>query len=744
MPRSLHSSPCSRISRSGRDRAFASRLGSRFIASVAALTLTGPLVAGCVGDLNGDSTVGGDDLGILLGAFGTGAGPADLNGDGTVDGADLGILLGAFGQPCEPTGSFEPIELAGEALTADPWFNFTFAFHAGKPVRIFIDPARYPELAGEVVTIYVVADRSQEDWDGDQTLTDVRISGPQPVLVPGGVPGNNVIVVDPGLLPGDAGSSIGVGYDVVVDIDGSGSLSPGDLIDGYGGAGFSVVKDLNSAGPYATATSTYTVTGVTGGFTGQRAYYPTNLSQLGPRPLIIISHGNGHQYTWYDYLGSHLASYGYVVVSHANNTQPGIEAASTTTLQHTQAVIAQQGTIAGGALNGLIDADTIVWIGHSRGGEGVVRAYDRIFDGTFNPTNFSLADIKLISSIAPTDFLGTNSANPHEVPYHLIYGAADGDVCGCPDNSIAQSFSLFERASGWRVATYIHGADHNDFNCCGVNDFSGPAATQIGRPESQRVAKVTYLALVKHVLEGSAAARDVLWRHYEEFRPPAVAATTVVVNDLRPAPAATERVIENYQTASSLNLSSSGGAVTFTVTNLVEARADDLNTSFTWLASDPLNGATRARSTDLVRCAGFDYTAPSFIEFEVLPELGDVSGFTWLSFRAAQGSRHPQTTAQLANQTFQIALIDGAGNSRALNLAGYGIGIQEPYQRTGFGTGAGWQAEFELVRLRLADFLSGGSDVDLTDIAAIRFIFGEPGTSTQGRLFLDEIRFSTE
>jgi hypothetical protein len=48
------------------------------------------------GDLNGDGVVNGDDLGIMLGAWGPGTGPADLNLDGNVDGNDLGILLGAW------------------------------------------------------------------------------------------------------------------------------------------------------------------------------------------------------------------------------------------------------------------------------------------------------------------------------------------------------------------------------------------------------------------------------------------------------------------------------------------------------------------------------------------------------------------------------------------------------------------------------------------------------------------------
>ncbi|MEI6474284.1 MAG: alpha-amylase family glycosyl hydrolase [Planctomycetota bacterium] len=47
-------------------------------------------------DLNGDWTVGGADLGILLAQWG-GPGTADFNGDGTVGGADIGMLLAAWG-----------------------------------------------------------------------------------------------------------------------------------------------------------------------------------------------------------------------------------------------------------------------------------------------------------------------------------------------------------------------------------------------------------------------------------------------------------------------------------------------------------------------------------------------------------------------------------------------------------------------------------------------------------------------
>ena len=56
-------------------------------------------VAPCNGDLDGDSTVNGGDLGILLANWGATGGSSDLDGNGTVDGGDLGFLLANWG-PC--------------------------------------------------------------------------------------------------------------------------------------------------------------------------------------------------------------------------------------------------------------------------------------------------------------------------------------------------------------------------------------------------------------------------------------------------------------------------------------------------------------------------------------------------------------------------------------------------------------------------------------------------------------------
>ena len=425
-------------------------------------------------------------------------------------------------------------------------------------------------------------------------------------------------------------------------------------------------------------------------------------------------------------------------MSHQNDTVPGIETASTTTLQHTAAIIALQASIGGGAFNGKLDSSRIMWIGHSRGGEGIVRAYDRIFDGTFVPSNYSLSSIKLLSSIAPTDFLGTNSANPHSAPYHLIYGAADGDVCGCPNSDIADSFNLYERALAERFSTYVHGADHNDFNCCGVNDFSGPAGTSIGNAGAQAIAKGAFLAGVKYFIDGQPAAKEYLWRQYEDLRPIGVNANYIVDLDYRD-PSADNRIIDDFQTNAGTDLSSSGGAVAFTVSNPNEGILNDANTTFTWSTSDPRNGMTRGRTSDATKGFIFDWTTPSTLEWSVVEAQRDFSGHTYLSIRAAQGTRHPNTVALAGTALYNVTLVDNNGVSQTINIGAYKGGVQRPYQRTGFGTGAGWQNEFEVTRIRLTDFLTGGSVLDLSNIVSVRLSFGADGASVQGRLSVDDL-----
>lgn len=694
----------------------------------------------CTADLNDDGGVGPADLAIVLGAWGPNPGhPADFNNDDSVDATDLAIVLGSWGKLCDTP--VNTLELAGKELGEYPHFQYTVANNRGTTIQIAIDPTRFPGIIGQTCDVYVVQAKSEADWNGDGSLTDVRPGGAQSITFAGGnIQGNTFNLDETTTLASDGVLDVGVPYDLVCDCDEDGELSGGDYIDGLSDqAGFYILEGLTVGGPLAVTALNYAVGGVTPGFTFERLYYPTAIAAFGELPIVIISHGNGHNYTWYDYLGNHLASYGYIVMSHQNNTVPGIQSCSITTLEHTDAFLGQLAGIAGGALVGHVDGSLITWIGHSRGGEGVARAYDRILDGSYVPTFFSASDIKLISSIAPTDFLGTNQSNPADRTHHLLYGSADGDVCGCPSSDIPDSFNIYERATAQRQSTYIHGADHNDFNCCGFNDFDGPPGTEIGRTAAQNVTKVVYLALIEHHIDGNIPAKDILWRQYEDFLPVGIGAGITVVSEFRENPADVV-IIDNYQSQSSSGTSSSGGAVTFNVSNIFESVMNDNNTSFSWTTADPMNGMTRGRTSDSMRGTVFNFTnVDTFYEQEIIAAERDLSDDAYLSFRACQGTRHPDTTPALEDLTFSVTLRDGGGITSTINFGAYGGGIEEPYQRTGFGGGAGWQNEFEVIRIRLTDFLTNGSGLDLSDVAAIRFEFGPSSGSSRGRIGLDDI-----
>jgi hypothetical protein len=60
--------------------------------------LNPPVVLPCKPDLDGNRTVNGADLALLLQVWGTCSNcPGDLNGDGLVNGSDIAIMLQSWG-----------------------------------------------------------------------------------------------------------------------------------------------------------------------------------------------------------------------------------------------------------------------------------------------------------------------------------------------------------------------------------------------------------------------------------------------------------------------------------------------------------------------------------------------------------------------------------------------------------------------------------------------------------------------
>ena len=628
-------------------------------------------------------------------------------------------------------------ELAGNSLPAYPWFEYVRAFHEGATVEVAVDPGRFPELVGRTCEVWLVASRDEAGWAADGTLVDARGAPQTETIVPGSIQGDSFLV-DAGTLSGDAGTDLGVGYDVVIDADRDGVLSPGDVIDGLGlEAGLYVVRDTTLPGPLPVTETLYSG----GTYLGQNTFYPTGIAGMGQLPLVVVSHGNGHNYQWYDHIGFHLASYGYVVMSHENNTGPGIETASTTTLTNTDYFLANLSTIEGGVLDGHIDSHHITWIGHSRGGEGVVRAYTRVYTGAYFPAHFTRDDIVLVSSISPVTFLSEAESNPSEVTYFFMYGAADSDVTGSPASGTSHPFALFERARGDRQLVYLQGVGHAWFHNGGGSCWcTGPAL--LNQAITHEVELGYYLPLVEHYISGNVPSLDFFQRPYYDFHPAGADPAVVATTEYRQALATDDAVIDDYQGQPSNDVSSSGGAVSYTVSALAEGQLRDQDGSFVYSAAVPMNGMTRAQGNfDNSRGVVFEWDSSSYYELGVVPALRDFSQRAFLSFRACQGSRHPNTDAWNAPLTFTVTLRDGAGHTSSIDVGNYAR-VTRTYPRTGSGSGAGWANEFTTVRLRLTDFLTDGSGLDLTDVEAVRFEFGSGAGSDEGRLGLDDVELT--
>lgn len=642
-------------------------------------------------------------------------------------------------------------ELAGNSLSDYPFFEYVRAINENATLEVAIDPTRFAGVVGQTCDIYVVTAKSLAQWGVDTSLTDVTAGGAQAESFGGATIQNNTFLVTaPSELNANAGLGLGVGYDVVLDCDQDGVLSDGDFIDGLSDeAGFYAVHNTTAAGPLGVSELLYSIApgvgasfGIPAAKLAEDLYYPTSVGTMGKLPVIIISRGNGHNYQWYDHIGFHMASYGYVVMSHDNNTEPGVETAATTTLGHTDAFIdqVQAGAIAGGALVGHLDTSRITWIGHSRGGEGVAIGYDRLFDGSHTPTHFSMSDIRLISSMLPTDFQGTDITDPHDANYHLWTAAGDSDVNGSAGCSLCQTFHIHDRATAYRQSTVVQGTGHgwfHDEDAAG-DYFTGPCA--IGPPDdlTHLIQLGHFLPLIKHYVEGNIPALDFLTRQYESFRPigvPTANPCIVVSHEYRNGSTDGNLVIDDYQTQPGTGTSSSGGGVVFDVQNLTEGRLEDNNGDFVSSAADPFNGATQAESTDSSRGVVFDWTNQDrFYEWEVTAGERDFTDNLYLSFRGAQGTRHPNTLAVLGDLTFSVTLRDGGGTSSSINIGAYGGGLEQPYQRSG-----GWHNEMETVAIRLTDFLNNGAGLDLSDIVAVRLDVGPSWGSSRGRIVVDDV-----
>ena len=173
-------------------------------------------------------------------------------------------------------------------------------------------------------------------------------------------------------------------------------------------------------------------------------------------------------YAGYRYLADRLASQGRVVVSISangingqdNSRDLGATARALLIAHHlTRLAEASARSVEGygNLLVGRLDLSRTVLMGHSRGGEGAVRAAQMLADA--QDKDFAIAGV---IPLAPTSFA---RMAPPTVPTVTILPACDGDVADLQGETyLDRGRDLYGSRGGLRSSVWVPGGNHNYFN----------------------------------------------------------------------------------------------------------------------------------------------------------------------------------------------------------------------------------------------------------------------------------------
>lgn len=513
-------------------------------------------------------------------------------------------------------------------------------------------------------------------------------------------------------------------------------------------------------------------------------HYPTGLA-AGPYPLIVFLHGRHvtcyrgtttalrwpcranetaiPSYQGYDYIAQNLASNGYIVVSISSNginafdnnvTDLGMQARAELIQRHLQ----QWNTFNtvgaapfGTKFVGKVNLQKVGTMGHSRGGEGVVKHY------VYNTSQGSPYGIKAVFPLAPVDF-NRPVANRTALAVALPY--CDGDV---NDN---QGVHFYDDAR-YNVAgdtspkhtIQVMGANHNYFNTVwtpglfpagGADDWGfttgGSLDPQCGTgagnhrltATQQRGVGLAYISAVMRAYVGGET-QFVPYLTGEAAPPPSALTTDLHVSYHAPDTAATRRDVNRLLTSTNLTTNTLGGATTQTgmtphdlcggaspqPQHCLPATQSTARQPHTTVSAR----ATTVRGLSQLRTGWSALTATYTND---LPTgARNVSTFKWLTFRVSVNFADTRNASGAA-QNFTVRLTDGTGATSSVTVANYSDVLFYP---------PGTVGPVPKVLLNTARIpVTAFSGVNLSDIRSVQFRFDQ---KTSGALLISDLAFSS-
>ena len=564
-------------------------------------------------------------------------------------------------------------------------------------------------------------------------------------------------------------------------------------LGGISRTAFAQVPDPGTVGPFAVTREEYdfgdtafTATNFPGPIELRASiHYPTNLA-AGPFPVILFLHGrhatcftgggsallqwpctsNNSQpipsYQGYDYVSEVLASNGYVVVSVSAN---GINAvdnavfdlgalARAELLQKHLDILKQFNTTGGAPFGtkfvGKFDLTRVGTMGHSRGGEGVVRHY------VLNQESGSPYGIKAVFPLAPVDF---NRFVVNNAALNVLLPYCDGDV------SDLQGVHFYDDARynvpGDQAPKHyelIMGANHNFFNTIwspsspfpgSANDFlafvqGGHSDEQCGSGKNsqrlteaqQRATGLAYLSAFFRVYVGGETQFIPILTG--DAPPPASAQNTNLFVSYH-APDNPELRLDVNRLLNNTNLTANtlGAAATQTALSPYSLCGGSDPQPPTCLPGQP--NARQPHTTPSARSAarglsqlitGWNNMTGNYRN-DIPNALGNVSGFQALQFRVSVNFADARNAAGLA-QDFKVVLTDASGSSSSVRVSDVSGALYFPPGSVGPVP----KVVLNTVRVPLTAF----SGVNLNAVRSVQFVFDE---RFQGGVLITDVAFAS-
>ena len=513
-------------------------------------------------------------------------------------------------------------------------------------------------------------------------------------------------------------------------------------------------------------------------------HYPTSLSGA-PLPVIVLLHGrhatcfkggsallqwpctaNGSQsipsYKGYDYLSEVLASNGYVVVSISANGVNAVDNAVFDLGALARAELIQKhldilngfnttgGAPFGTKFVGKFDMTRIGTMGHSRGGEGVVRHY------VLNNSLGAPYGIKAVFPLAPVDF---NRFVVNNAALNVLLPYCDGDV------SDLQGVHFYDDARynvpgdlAPKHYVLVMGANHNFYNTVwtpssgipgAANDWlafvpGGHSDRQCGSHKDskrlteaqQRGTGLAYMsAFFRAYVGGESQFIPILTG---DAPPPASAQTTdLFVSYHAPDSAALRRDVNRLLNDTNLTLNFLGGAVTQLNLAPYDLCGGEAPQPATCLAGQP--NARQPHTTPSARAPGvrgLSQLRTGWLNFtgnyrnDIPPPQGNVSGFQVIQFRVSVNFADPRNV-DLA-QDFRVKLTDASGASASVRVSDVSGALFFPPGDTGPLP----KVVLNTVRVPLTAF--GG--VNLNNVRSVQFTFDE---RLAGGVLITDVAFAS-